>query len=36
MEDNKKEFKKGLGLLNFKVYEGAITLFQKGIELFKQ
>ncbi|MBS0646406.1 MAG: hypothetical protein JSR97_07415 [Verrucomicrobia bacterium] len=32
MEDNTEEFKQGVSLLNFKVYEGAIDLFQQDIE----
>ncbi len=32
MKDNTEEFNQGLGLLNFKVYEDAISLFQQDIE----
>ncbi|MBS1759376.1 MAG: hypothetical protein JST23_04555 [Bacteroidetes bacterium] len=32
MEENTEEFNQGIGLLNFKVYEGAISLFQQDLE----
>ena len=32
MEDNAKEFNQGVGLLNFKAYEGAISLFHRDLE----
>ena len=32
MEKNTKEFNEGFGLLNFKVYEEAISLFQQDIK----
>lgn len=32
MEENTEEFNQAVGLLNFKVYEGAINLFQQDLE----
>lgn len=32
MEENTEEFNQGIGLLNFKVYEEAINLFQQDLE----